>query len=60
MAKLCARGKAAAKRKFKVYPSAYANAYGVKVCKGQVAVGGKKEVASGYTRKSLRLDKKRK
>ena len=25
MAKLCARGKAAAKRKFKVYPSAYAN-----------------------------------
>ena len=28
MTKLCARGKAAAKRKFKVYPSAYANAYG--------------------------------
>ena len=27
MAKLCARGKAAAKRKFDVYPSAYANAY---------------------------------
>ena len=27
MAKLCPRGKAAAKRKFKVYPSAYANAY---------------------------------
>ena len=26
MAKLCAKGKAAAKRKFKVYPSAYANA----------------------------------
>ena len=24
MAKLCAKGKAAAKRKFKVYPSAYA------------------------------------
>ena len=58
MAKLCARGKAAAKRKFKVYPSAYANAYGVKVCKGQVAVGGKKKVASGYTRKSLRITKK--
>jgi|TARA_R110002012_G_C11486214_1_gene595642 hypothetical protein len=55
MAKLCARGKAAAKRKFKVYPSAYANAYGVKVCKGQVKVGGKKKVASGYTRKSLRV-----
>ena len=27
MTKLCPRGKAAAKRKFKVYPSAYANAY---------------------------------
>ena len=26
MTKLCPRGKAAAKRKFKVYPSAYANA----------------------------------
>ena len=26
MTKLCARGKSAAKRKFKVYPSAYANA----------------------------------
>ena len=25
MAKLCAAGKTAAKRKFKVYPSAYAN-----------------------------------
>ena len=49
MAKLCARGKAAAKRKFDVYPSAYANAYAVKVCKGQVKVGGKAKVASGYT-----------
>ena len=27
MAKLCPKGKAAAKRKFKVYPSAYANAW---------------------------------
>ena len=27
MGKLCARGKAAAKRKFRVYPSAYANAW---------------------------------
>ena len=27
MTKLCPRGKAAAKRKFKVYASAYANAY---------------------------------
>ena len=31
MTKLCPRGKAAAKRKFKVYPSAYANAYASKV-----------------------------
>ena len=50
MAKLCARGKAAAKGKFKVYPSAYANAYGVKVCKGQVKAGGKRKTAKGYTR----------
>jgi hypothetical protein len=27
MGKLCAKGKAAAKRKFDVYPSAYANMY---------------------------------
>ena len=32
MAKLCPRGKAAAKRKFKVYPSAYANMYASAVC----------------------------
>ena len=43
MGKLCPRGKAAAKRKFKVYPSAYANAYAVKVCKGQVKAGGEEE-----------------
>ena len=36
MTKLCPRGKAAAKRKFKVYPSAYANAYASKVCAGKV------------------------
>ena len=35
MTKLCARGKAAAKRKFKVYPSAYANAYASKICAGK-------------------------
>ena len=50
MAKLCARGKAAAKRKFKVYPSSFANAYGVKVCKGQVKAGCKRKTAKGYTR----------
>ena len=29
---------------------AYANAYGVKVCKGQVKSGGKRKTAKGYTR----------
>ena len=43
MAKLCAKGKAAAKRKFKVYPSAYANMYGSAVCSGKVTPGGKKK-----------------
>ena len=41
MTKLCARGKAAAKRKFKVYPSAYANMYASKVCKGKVRASAK-------------------
>ena len=36
MAKLCPRGKAAAKRKFKVYPSAYANMYASAVCSGKI------------------------
>jgi hypothetical protein len=42
VAKLCPRGKAAAKRKFKVYPSAYANMYASAVCSGKVTPGGKK------------------
>ncbi len=42
MAKLCAKGKAAAKRKFDVYPSAYANMYASAVCSGKVTPGGKK------------------
>ena len=42
MAKLCPKGKAAAKRKFKVYPSAYANMYASKVCKGKVRASAKK------------------
>jgi len=42
MAKLCPKGKAAAKRKFKVYPSAYANMYASAVCSGKVTPGGKK------------------
>ena len=36
MTKLCSRGKSAAKRKFAVYPSAYANAYASKICAGKV------------------------
>jgi hypothetical protein len=36
MTKLCPRGKAAAKAKFKVYPSAYANAYASKICAGKI------------------------
>ena len=43
MAKLCPRGKAAAKRKFKVDPSAYANMYASAVCSGKVTPGGKKK-----------------
>ena len=43
MAKLCPKGKAAAKRKFKVYPSAYANMYASAVCYGKVTPGGKKK-----------------
>ena len=41
MAKLCAKGKAAAKRKFKKYPSAYANMYAAGVCSGRIKPGGK-------------------
>ena len=36
MTKLCPRGKSAAKKKFKVYPSAYANAYASKICAGKI------------------------
>ena len=42
MAKHCPKGKAAAKRKFKVYPSAYANMYASGVCSGKITPGGKK------------------
>jgi hypothetical protein len=40
MATLCPRGKAAAKAKFKVYPSAYANMYASAVCSGKKKMGG--------------------
>lgn len=47
--KLCARGKAAAKAKFKVYPSAYANGYAVQVCKGSMpGLDGKKHCSGAY------------
>lgn len=46
---LCARGLAAAKSKFKVYPSAYANGFGVQVCKGKKAgLDGKKRCSGTY------------
>lgn len=47
--KLCARGKAAAKAKFDVYPSAYANGYAVQVCKGKMpGLDGKKHCSGAY------------
>tara|TARA_A100001011_G_scaffold88913_1_gene93336 strand:+ start:277 stop:570 length:294 start_codon:yes stop_codon:yes gene_type:complete len=52
MTKLCPRGKAAAKRKFKVYPSAYANAYASRVCAGKI------KDPSGVKRKDFRGPKK--
>jgi len=46
---LCARGKSAAKAKFKVYPSAYANGYAVQVCKGSIkGLDGKKQCSGAY------------
>ena len=47
MAKLCPKGKAAAKRKFKVYPSAYANMYASGVCSGKIKPGGRKKAMGG-------------
>ena len=47
--KLCARGKSAAKAKFDVYPSAYANGYAVQVCKGRMpGLDGKKRCSGTY------------
>ena len=51
MTKLCRRGKAAAKRKFDVYPSAYANAYASKICAGKI------KDPSGVKRKDFRGSK---
>jgi hypothetical protein len=39
----------AAKSKFKVYPSAYANGYAVQVCKGKIkGLDGKKHCSGSY------------
>lgn len=47
--KLCARGKAAAKAKFKVYPSAYGNGFAVQVCQGKIkGLDGKKHCSGAY------------
>lgn len=54
MTKLCPRGKAAAKRKFAVYPSAYANAYASKICAGKI------KDPSGKKRKDFRGPKPKK
>ena len=46
---LCARGKNAAKAKYDVYPSAYANGYAVQVCKGKIAgLDGQKRCSGKY------------
>ena len=68
MTKLCPRGKAAAKRKFKVYPSAYANAYASKICAGKIKdpsgvkrkdfKGRKPAAAGGQIKQSNKNNKK--
>jgi hypothetical protein len=47
--KLCARGKASAKAKYDVYPSAYANGHAIQVCKGKIkGLDGKKQCSGSY------------
>ena len=58
MAKLCPKGKAAAKRKFDVYPSAYANMYASAVCSGKVKPGCKKKKKT--TKKKRRTTRRKK
>jgi|TARA_R110000772_G_scaffold240274_2_gene352471 hypothetical protein len=66
MTKLCARGKSAAKKKFDVYPSAYANAYASKICAGKIKDpsgkkkkdwGPKKMNGGGFVAKRYRMIK---
>ena len=50
----------AAKKKFKVYPSAYANAYASKVCKGQIkGLDGKRKKDWGPRNSGKRRSSKR-
>lgn len=47
--KLCARGKAAAKARYDVFPSAYSNGHAVQVCKGKIkGLDGKKRCSGTY------------
>jgi hypothetical protein len=47
--KLCARGKASAKAKYDVYPSAYSNGHAVQVCKGKIkGLDGKKRCSGVF------------
>ncbi len=47
--KLCARGKASAKAKYDVYPSAYSNGHAVQVCKGKIkGLDGKKKCSPPF------------
>jgi hypothetical protein len=46
---LCARGKASAKSKYDVYPSAYSNGHAVQVCKGKIkGLDGKRHCSGAY------------
>jgi hypothetical protein len=47
--KLCERGKASAKAKYDIYPSAYSNGHAVQVCKGKIkGLDGKKHCSGAY------------
>jgi hypothetical protein len=47
--KLCARGKAAAKARYDVFPSAYSNGHGVQVCKGKIkGLDGKRRCSGAF------------
>ena len=46
---LCARGKASARAKYDVYPSAYSNGHAVQVCKGKIkGLDGKRHCSGAY------------